>query len=603
MVAKVTLHFFLVLGAFWLQGQGIHLQSFGDLVDYLDRNTTYQFLYPPELVDKELDINTAQDPSLTELKHLLEPSGIALKAKGGTLFFSAKPIKKSNRIYGYILDHQTGEALIGAHVIDLRTGKGVTSNIYGFFALNLEGDTVLLRSVGYEDQPYTQKQLETSEYLYMHASIELLEEVVVEGTNAIYEQPTMSSIKLKPQELEKVPLLLGEADVLKTLQYLPGVQSGLEGTSGIYVRGGGPDQNLFLLDGVPVYNANHLFGFFSTFNPDAIKHVDLIKGGFPARYGGRLSSVVDIQMKEGNKNDFQGNASLGLIASKLLLEGPIGKNKATTFMLSGRRTYFDLFTVPIARAANSNRVVGYNFGDYNAKINHQLSRRDRIYLSFYTGRDKYFDDYTQDAIEGFREKEDAFIQWGNVTSSVRWNRRFNDKLFGNLTAIFSNYRFDLGTTIDYQYAENLNLENVFRENTYFSSIRDYGLKADFDYYLNNSIQIRAGVGYTNHILRPGISTFRSHLETDTTFGSTKAFLQDMYTYWENDLYLTPSTSVNAGVHYSVAIADNTVYQSLQPRITVNQKILPALSVKVSYAPSSAGKLRRWSSHRFVGADY
>ena len=251
-----------------------------------------------------------------------------------------------------------------------------------------------------------------------------LEEVVVEGNrieNSV-KSSQMSVTELPIQVVKSLPVFMGEIDIIKTIQLLPGVQSGSEGTSGLYVRGGGPDQNLILLDGVPVYNANHLFGFFSVFNADALNTVKLVKGGFPARYGGRLSSVLDIRMKEGNSKEFHGEGSVGLIATKLTLEGPIVKDQ-TSFIVSGRRTYIDILAQPFIRLANKQEGYktngGYYFYDLNAKVNHKFSDKSRLYLSSYMGNDKAYakDEYTGGQ---YYDKNKFGLRWGNITTSSNW---------------------------------------------------------------------------------------------------------------------------------------------------------------------------------------
>lgn len=254
----------------------------------------------------------------------------------------------------------------------------------------------------------------------------------------------MSQIQLSTAEIKKIPAFLGEVDIIRAIQLLPGVQSGNEGTTGFYVRGGSPDQNLILLDGVPVYNASHLFDFFSVFNADAIKNVNLTKGGFPARFGGRLSSVLEIDMKEGNLREFHGEGSLGLISSKFTFEGPIWTDR-TSFIVSGRRTYYDILARPFIPEGQE---FGYYFADLNAKLNHIISRKDRLYASYYNGIDdfKFRTEYQDDpfygcSVEGYDE---SGLNWGNHTAALRWNHLFNDKLFSNLTATFSQYRFSIG---------------------------------------------------------------------------------------------------------------------------------------------------------------
>ncbi|HCC29766.1 MAG TPA: hypothetical protein DEQ03_06905 [Marinilabiliales bacterium] len=300
-------------------------------------------------------------------------------------------------ISGYITDIENGEKLIGANVYNASTLQGTTTNNYGFYSLTFPKGKVLftVSFVGYATY-----QVEVDLNANKNISVELkptieIQEVVVEGrkTEGGVESSQMGLIEIPMKTISNLPVLFGEADIIKAIQLLPGVQSGSEGMSGMYVRGGGPDQNLILLDGVPVYNVNHLFGFFSVFNSDAIQNVKLIKGGFPAQYGGRLSSVLDISMKEGNAKKFQGSGAVGIIAARLTLEGPIGEN--TSYIVSGRRTYVDVLMYPFEllyakELGYKTMRTGYFFHDVNAKVNHKFSDRSRLYFSTYLGKDKFY---------------------------------------------------------------------------------------------------------------------------------------------------------------------------------------------------------------------
>ena len=272
----------------------------------------------------------------------------------------------------------------------------------------------------------------------------------------------MSQAKIAVSNIKQIPVILGEVDILKAAQLLPGIQSGGEGNSGLYVRGGGPDQNLILLDEAVVYNAAHLFGFFSVFNADAIKDINIIKGGMPAEYGGRLSSVLDITMKDGNNKKYQADGGIGLLSSRLTLQGPVQKNKSS-FIVSGRRTYIDVLSDPFIGEENAFNGSGYYFYDLTTKINYRLSDKDRIYLSGYFGRDVF----------NFANSKNGFgiqIPWGNATTSLRWNHLFNDKLFMNTSLIFSDYRFEF------------NLAQQEFELKIFSGINDWNTKVDFLYH-------------------------------------------------------------------------------------------------------------------------
>ncbi|MFY0600025.1 MAG: TonB-dependent receptor plug domain-containing protein [Cyclobacteriaceae bacterium] len=563
------------------------IQTLGDLIERIEKETDFSFSYADKLKDHPIEI--AQNVDLNNLQSLisqLEIQGVKVVKKGNLIIFKKgkKPqvTKSAIQVSGYVRDAKSGESLIGAHVIDLATGKGVSTNVFGFFSLSVNGDSISVRYLGYEQQNQSIAHYKDDLVVNLAESQQQLSEVVITDFAEIQEVNQMSSFKMSPDQIKAMPVFMGEADVLKSLQLLPGVQAGNEGSSGLYVRGGGPDQNLILLDGVPVYNANHLFGFFSVFNPDAINSVELIKGGFPARYGGRLSSVIDIQMKEGNLNKFEGEGSIGLIASKLTVGGPIKKGK-TSYMVSARRTYLDLFTVPIAKAGDASQFGGYHFWDINGKINHIFSPKDRLYFSFYSGKDKFFQVIKNDNTEGINEKENSDLQWGNITSALRWNHRFSDKLFSNVTGIMARYNFDLSTVIDYQYSNDFDFPDIYRENSYLSNVSDLGLKWDFNYYASNSHQIRFGANYAHHTLKPGKSQFKSHLETDTTFGASKIMLHELSAYAEDDISITPLTQLNVGVHFSGATSEQRFYTSWQPRLSLNQKLSNTVSLKASYS--------------------
>jgi hypothetical protein len=353
-------------------------------------------------------------------------------------------------ISGTLKDGKTGEALIGANVYDPVSYVGSITNPYGFFSIQIPSTSkeIHISYVGYTPVVVNLSGTrDTILNLDLQPVIEI-EEVQVRTNSPMQKvrMTQMSALTLNPKQIKNIPVLLGETDVIKSLQLMPGVQGGTEGSSGMYVRGGGPDQNLILLDGVPVYNVNHLFGFMSVFNADAINNVTLIKGGFPARYGGRLSSVLDIRMKEGNMKEFHGEGSIGIISSSLTLEGPIVKEK-TSFMVSGRRSYFDILTYPFQMMINRSNEYGKSFGgyflqDFNVKINHIANDKNRLYLSFYTGKDKFhFRDKSGTAYEPSEYKDEFGLQWGNFTASLRWNRILGQKLFMNTTILASDYTF------------------------------------------------------------------------------------------------------------------------------------------------------------------
>lgn len=492
-------------------------------------------------------------------------------------------------VSGNVRDGNSGENLIGASIYNMMSGQGTTANNYGFFSLTQPKDSVILRVsyVGY-DPVYFKMLLKSDTAINIGLSSgSTLQEVVITGTaeDKIQESTQMGVIDIPLEQIKAMPALLGETDVLKVLQLLPGVQSGAEGSSGLYVRGGGPDQNLILLDGVPVYNASHLFGFFSVFNADAINHVELIKGGFPARYGGRLSSVIDISMKEGNNQKLKGEGSFGLVASRLTLEGPLIKDK-TSFILSARRTYIDVLTKPFILAQpDFDGTAGYYFYDLNFKINHRINESNRIYLSSYLGDDKAYsrfkDHYTNNN-ERVDYKEEFGLRWGNLTTALRWNKIISNKLFSNLTATYSRYRFDIFADYEEKITSpGSSEENIFKDR-YRSGIRDYALKLDFDYIPNPDHYIKFGAHAIQHLFTPGVYSYRGE-GADTTFGAKKIFSKEFSAYVEDDFLITKELKVNMGVHASGFLVGSKFYHSLQPRIAARYLITPSLSWKASYA--------------------
>ncbi|WP_075602301.1 TonB-dependent receptor [Saccharicrinis aurantiacus] len=502
----------------------------------------------------------------------------------GTYAFSQT---KNFTISGYITDAGSGEKLINANIYDPNTYKGAVSNVYGFYSLSLpEGDYKIVYSyVGFENK-IVEINLKEDQVLNMALDYtKSIDEVTVVGgavTNKL-EDSQMSKEVLTMEMVKSMPAFMGEADVMKALQLLPGVQSGSESTSGLYVRGGGPDQNLILLDGVPVYNANHLFGFFSVFNPDAIKNVSLYKAGFPARFGGRLSSVVDIRMKEGNEKEFHGGVQVGLVSSKFHLEGPIKKDK-TAFHVSARRTYVDALMRPFMNEEDG--VVGYYFYDLNAKVNHKFSEKDRLYLSAYAGRDKassaWNDDYEYDQ-NGYRYKDESKLLWGNITTALRWNHVFNNKLFSNTTVTYSEYNFNVQSESQ-TYKYDIKTDDVFYK--YKSGIDDMSAKIEFDWYPNYTNNIKFGLNYIYHTFTPGVEVFRAsgdYDNIDQSTGDDPTNAQEINTFIEDDIILTDKLKANVGLHYSMFSVDNSFYSSIEPRLSMRYMATDKLTFKVAYS--------------------
>ena len=490
-------------------------------------------------------------------------------------------------ISGYFEDSETGEKLIAANLFEASSGAGVTSNTYGFYSLTLpKGEVELIASyLGYQavTKKVTLDRDMTINFVLTPNSV--IEEVVVvaEKTKKIQKETQMSQVSVPVEQIEKIPALLGEVDVLKVLQLLPGVQSGGEGQSGMYVRGGSPDQNLILLDGVPVYNVSHLLGFFSVFNSDAIKNVTLTKGGFPARYGGRLSSVIEINMKEGNNKEFHGEGSIGLISSRLTLEGPIQKEK-TSFMVSARRTYADFIAKPFIKAASrqgdTEVKMKLYFYDLNAKINHKINDKHRVYLSAYSGADVFGTNIKDKSSNGDYFVEKAGIDWGNITTAARWNYMISKKLFANTTMTYSRFKFDF--VVGEEDKSNGNLETF--DVRYFSGIYDWAGKVDFDFIPNPKHYIRFGVGNTYHTYHPGALSIKAESSSDPfkiDIGQTKRYSHEFYGYVEDDMTLG-ALKANIGVHLSGFKEKKTQYFYPQPRIGLRYLLNDRWSLKGSF---------------------
>lgn len=488
-------------------------------------------------------------------------------------------------ISGYVKDAKTGEELIGARIIikDL-SATGASTNAYGFYSLTIpEGNyTVTAQYIGYEPKSFEVALVQntTLNFTISEKASELNEVVISAEKDENITKTQMGVEKMNVKAIDKIPVIFGEKDILKIIQLTPGVKSAGEGNSGFYVRGGAADQNLILLDEATVYNASHLLGFFSVFNSDAIKDVTLYKGSQPSEYGGRLSSVLDIKMQDGNDKIFGAEVGIGLISSRLKLEGPIVKEKGS-FTISGRRTYADLF-LKLSNDTIINQAKLY-FYDLNAKANYRINDKNRIFLSGYFGKD----------VLGFG---DSFgINWGNATGTLRWNHLFSDKLFSNSSLIFSNYDYIINTDLS------------GTEGEIISRIQDYNLKQDFQYFAGSKSKLKFGFNSIYHKIIPGVITIKS----DSSINELN--LTNKYG-WENAVYFSheykPNTifSIEYGIRFSsfslmgpgdfytynadgettdtASFSSNEfakTYFNIEPRIAVNYILNEKNSVKVSYA--------------------
>jgi hypothetical protein len=519
---------------------------------------------------------------------------------------STYSLSQNYTISGHIIDSKSGETLINSSVFDSNSHKGSVTNSYGFYSLTIpKGAVNLIYSyVGFAQQKRMFKlSKDTVINISMSESIEL-SEVTVYGNrkNLGVQGSQMSAIDIPISQIKSVPTLFGETDVLKALQLLPGVKAGTEGSAGFYVRGGGPDENLILLDGVPVYNVNHMFGFFSVFNADAIKNVTLYKGSFPARFGGRLSSVVDINMNDGNTHALHGNFSIGLISSKINLEGPI-VNENTTFNISARRSYADLLAQPLIKSSLAKQPgmektsAGYYFYDVNAKISHKFSDTDRLYLSMFTGNDVVYANVKQSSITSDIGSENTWLKlnwdWGNILTALRWNHIISNKLFMNTTAYYTRYQFvmGIGTQTETVVASPPSTDISSMNLGFHSGIEDYCAKVDFDYTPNPNHDIKFGANYTYHTFRPGVTVAQITSDgntqaMDTTIGDQNIYSHEAVVYAEDNITISNALKANVGLHYSTFYVQNQFYQSLEPRLSLRYLLNDKLSLKAGYASMS-----------------
>jgi hypothetical protein len=494
---------------------------------------------------------------------------------------------KTATISGFVRDAKTGETLTGAVIYpEKNPGSGIATNSYGYFSLTLPHGNynIIVQYLGYKTKTLP---LDLRENVKMDIDMEeesiALKEITITGersNNNVVSGELISKINVK--EIQNIPVILGEKDILKTIQLLPGVSPAGEGNAGFYVRGGGVDQNLILLDEAPVYNPSHLLGFFSTFNSDAIKDITLYKGGFPAEYGGRLSSVVDIKMNEGNNKEFHVSGGIGIIASRLAVEGPILKNKGS-FMISARRTYADIFLkfLPGTGADSTAKNSTLYFYDLNMKANYQFSNKDRLYLSCYLGRDN------------FNLGGNLGLNWGNFTATTRWNHIFSNKIFSNTSLIFNKYSYNFNVAVG-----NIDMNVI-------SEIKDWNLKEDINYFLNSNNMIKFGFNSIYHTFVPSKvdSTVFFHVKSmDNRYALENAF------YFSNEQTISEHLKATYGLRYSLfsSIGPGTIYTydevsdvvdsvsypngkifntygGFEPRILVNYIINDSASVKASYA--------------------
>lgn len=482
---------------------------------------------------------------------------------------------------GYVVDATTNEKLIGATVHDLNTMRGVVSNEYGFFSLRTQNNyKIRISFVGYSSKVIEGTLAgDTILAIELDKGLEIAEIAVTADRRRSFDDG-LSSMKLNPEMMKSLPSLLGESDVLKAIQLQPGTQPGREGTSGFSVRGGSNDQNLFLLDGIPVYNVNHLFGFFSVFSPYAINSATYIKGAMPARYGGRLSSVIDLRLKEGNNEKLHGQVTAGIIASSIALDGPIIKDK-WSFIVTARRTYLDIFSRPISYII-AEQKAGYYFQDFTFKTNYVINKKNKLYLSFYGGNDEAFMNFREkDSISVY--KSTYSLGWGNTIAALRWNSIWGKSFFSNTTLYYSKYQYSNGYLEE---ERNRKPDSLIQEHrlTFFNNVKDIGLKWDLDCFSPGNLHLRTGFDAIAHSFMPGASNF-IEFDASSDLRSVKGKQIrniEFSVYAEADYTPMSKLKFNLGLRSTSSFLSGYNRPILQPRLLARYKVNNRLSFSTSY---------------------
>ncbi len=514
-------------------------------------------------------------------------------------------------ISGYVTDVKSAETIIGATIYDVVTRHGTASNVFGFYSITLNAGehTLQFSYVGCQTKRISLSlKNDTVINVQLSANVELAEVVVEAKSREVgIESAKMGSIDIPVKLIEHTPSLLGETDVLRTIQMTPGVQQGVGGASSLYVRGGNGDENLVLLDGAPVYKIDHLFGFFSVFTPDAVKKVTFYKSSFPARYNGRTSSVIDVRTKDGDMNEYHGSASIGLLTSRFNFEGPIAKGK-TSFCLSGRTTYISALTKPFMK----DYEFSYWFYDVNLKLNHKFSDHDRLYFALYNGLDKMKSDDTDDefgthSVEIGNDVESrnyvsapitnnygGMLKWRNFIPSIRWNHIFSSRLFANTTVNYNHYKMAMSSYDDYNWRYDTLRGFEYNSAEYNSEIEDYGAIVDFDYLPLPAHTIKFGGNYTYHNFVPETanSVYKTEsgddIPTDTSavVRSTTIYANEVSFYVDDDWKLADNLNINVGVAYTLFALKSKKYHNFNPRLSVKYMLLDFLTIKASYSRMS-----------------
>ncbi|MDR1624785.1 MAG: TonB-dependent receptor [Tannerellaceae bacterium] len=571
-----------------------------DLFLELEKQTGMFFSYESSLIGDlpPVSFKAKDEPLSYCLKRLFASWHITYRVTGQYIILKRKP--RQYTVSGFVRDSASYESLINAAVLDVVSRKGSVSNSYGFYSITLPAGKVRLRSsyVGYTTHEITLMLDKDTLVDIPLAASGALQEVVVRGNEpySVVMSSRMGNAELSSAHIHKTPVLFGEPDLLRCLQRQPGVASGTEILGGMFVRGGNQDENLFLLDGIPLYNVNHVGGLFSTFNPDVVKNVDFYKGSFPARYGGRLSSVADVRLKDGDMQHYHGNASLGLLMAKAMIEGPLVKGR-TSFNIAFRRTWFDAITSPVFAIANktdkygNRQFAGYSFYDLNAKVNHTVSSKSSLYANFYMGQDRLrFTEWYKTT--GQKSGQELIWRWGNIVSSFNWTYVFSRQLFGNFKVFYSQFKTKMIDDRITPYDLSLPEVDLFKEKYYRhrSGIRDAGFRSDFDYSPTPRHRIRFGSDYLYHFYTPedkytsiAVDNALVRQRYEQGYSAPFVYAHEWSVYAEDDWLLAGRWRANAGARLGAYAVEGKQYLSFQPHLSVRYLMANDLSLKASYA--------------------
>ncbi len=569
-----------------------------EVLKEITRQTEVNFSYESSLVKHlpPVSLKVADKPLSDCLRLLFGKLPLTYHRTGNFIILKKKP--KRVTISGFVRDKASSESLIGASVYDRKTRQGTTSNTDGFFSLTLEAGCeadVEISYVGYDNFRYSFSPLEKDTILpALLTTHQQLDEVVITGdhlsSNPV-QTAQMGKANLSRETIKQTPVLFGEADIIKTLQTLPGVSAGTAGLAGMYVRGGNGDDNLYMIEGNPLYQVNHVGGLFSAFNSDAVKDVEFFKSAFPARYGGRLSSVVDVHTKDGNMKEYHGSAMLGLTSGSFNLEGPIVKDR-TSFNIALRRSWLDVLTIPAEAIWNATRDEGenkiiahYAFTDLNLKISHTFNERSRGYTGLYYGNDYLKGGTEEDKGNGYEDNDVSHLRWGNIMAFAGWSYVFNKQLFGNLNAAYTRY----ASTLKRETSEGSAADRLYKESSIQNGIEDISARANFDYRPAPSHHLHFGANYIYHRFHPEkerLHTDNGSSVVDKRTPHSTLPAHELGVYAEEDWKLGRIVRLNAGLRFGIYSIDGKSYTSLEPRFSSRFLLNPQLSLKASYARMS-----------------